>query len=353
MNKIIFRFAILLFSSIMLLTACGDDDNEMMTTDNDMVDDMDDDSDDDNSDNDDNDNDDGTIVNSDYFLTTSFVSMEMVTCTLEDGSTTECFEIVFTGDGVDGEAGPYCPTTIDDIGGLSLYDGETNPGLRNIAKDYLMDLVADGFTVFDEDDQDKVNVRLTSEKFAPDGFSYCLQLPFDGDLTFTYTIPVTPVSADEDVVLDEFDRIGFTVEGASIIAEVPSATLGPDGMTSDEINYPSLDPCGGHPDNSGDYHLHFIPQLMNQVLDANNISTVSCTLFDQVSSGSVLVGYALDGYPIYAYAEIPNDLDQCNGRTAATDEYPDGIYHYVGTTDSPNVPPCRKGLAAEMPVSIK
>ena len=50
--------------------------------------------------------------------------------------------------------------------------------------------------------------------------------------------------------------------------------------------------------------------------------------------------------------EIPNDLDECNGRTAATDEYPDGTYHYVGTTGSPNVPPCRKGLAAEMSVSI-
>lgn len=291
------------------------------------------------------------IIDSDYFNTSSFTSITTVTCTLEDGTETECYQIVFTGDAIDGEAGPYCPATINEIGGLSLYDGNTNPGLRNISKDFLNDLETDGWNIVDANND--VFVRYTSEQFPPNSdTSYCLQLPYDPDLTFTYTIPTSPIAATSAVTLDEFDRIGLTLDGTSIIAEVPSAVYGPSGNLSQQINFPSLDPCGGHPDNSGDYHLHFIPQVMNQILSENSITDVSCTLFNQVSDVT-LVGFALDGYPIYAYAEIPNDLDDCHGRTAVTTEYPNGIYHYVATTDLPNVPPCRKGLASERPYSVR
>jgi hypothetical protein len=85
---------------------------------------------------------------------------------------------------------------------------------------------------------------------------------------------------------------------------------------------------------------------MNQVLDANNIDDVTCTLVDQVSE-SKLIGFAKDGFPIYAYAVEPTDLDECGGRTAMTTDFPDGVYHYVASnTEAPNVPKCLKGVAA-------
>ena len=77
---------------------------------------------------------------------------------------------------------------------------------------------------------------------------------------------------------------------------------------------------------------------------------------------SPLIGYAIDGFPIYGpvgykndengsrvsrilkssfnenkeYVKDLGDLDECNGITSVTPEYPDGIYHYVMTIESEN-----------------
>ena len=93
---------------------------------------------------------------------------------------------------------------------------------------------------------------------------------------------------------------------------------------------PSIDPCGGHIDPFGYYHLHFGAEAMNEVLEANSITDVSCSNFTQ--SQTAFVGYAKDGYPIYSSHDSdvtePTDLDECYGHTSATTDYPDGIYHY-------------------------
>ncbi|WP_041263755.1 YHYH protein [Bernardetia litoralis] len=44
---------------------------------------------------------------------------------------------------------------------------------------------------------------------------------------------------------------------------------------------------------------------------------------------------------------IPPDLDECQGRTSATVDYPNGVYHYhISSTDAPNLPTYLKGVAA-------
>ncbi|MEM0942070.1 MAG: YHYH protein [Bacteroidota bacterium] len=286
------------------------------------------------------------IIQESYF-NSSLVSMEIVSAELEDGTIADCYQIVFTGDGIDGDQGPYCPETINDIGGLAVYDGETNPGLRNIASALLNDMETDGWDIVDENG----NVNVDDFSGAADRtVSNCLAAPYDPTLTFTYLIPVTPKLATSNDEITEIEMIGLTLNGSQMTGDPPSAVNGPamfGGMnTSDEISFPSLDPCGGHPDPAGYYHAHFIGEVMNQVLAANNISEVTCTLYLQ-TSGTTLVGFAKDGYPIYAYADMPADLDECQGRMATTPEYPDGIYHYVAsTTEAPNMPPCLKGIAA-------
>jgi len=45
----------------------------------------------------------------------------------------------------------------------------------------------------------------------------------------------------------------------------------------------------------------------------------------------------------WAYAAGAGDLDQCNGRFAATPEYPQGTYHYVLTDTFPFIPRCWMG----------
>lgn len=45
----------------------------------------------------------------------------------------------------------------------------------------------------------------------------------------------------------------------------------------------------------------------------------------------------------YEYVAGLGDLDECNGRTGVTPEFPNGIYHYVATDTFPHLPRCVKG----------
>ena len=50
----------------------------------------------------------------------------------------------------------------------------------------------------------------------------------------------------------------------------------------------------------------------------------------------------------YEYVAGLGDLDQCNGRTGVTPEFPEGIYHYVITATYPFVGRCVKGTPASI-----
>ncbi|MCK7614183.1 YHYH protein [Roseibium sediminicola] len=134
-----------------------------------------------------------------------------------------------------------------------------------------------------------------------------------------------------------------------------------------------LDRYNAHVQPNGTYHYHGIP---TGVLAAEGGNAVPA-----------LIGFAADGFPIYgpygysdptgksamrklkssyrvkqgtrpggpggryngkftqdwAFVAGAGDLDQCNGRFAATPEYPDGTYHYVLTDTFPFIPRCWMG----------
>ncbi|MDA8693248.1 YHYH protein [Saprospiraceae bacterium] len=291
-----------------------------------------------------------TIIQEAFFNSSSLMSFETVTATLEDGTSAECYQLTFSSNPV--ESGPFCPRTIDDVAGLGFYDGDTNPGLRVWSRQLLEDIENDGFNMVDDDGTVHVDF-LTG---MPDlSISNCLEATPDDDLLLTFLIPVEPKLGTSNDVIEEVEIIGVSTDGVPINGDPPSAVNGPSmmgggpggpGGAATEINFPSLDPCGGHHDPSGYYHWHFVPQVINQVLSSNGIDEVSCTLIDQTTSMQ-LFGFAKDGFPIYAYAVEPDDLDDCGGRTGETTEYPDGVYHYVAsTTEAANVPKCLKGVAA-------
>jgi YHYH protein/Fibronectin type III domain len=50
----------------------------------------------------------------------------------------------------------------------------------------------------------------------------------------------------------------------------------------------------------------------------------------------------------YEYAAGSGDLDECNGRTGVTPEFPAGIYHYVITDTYPYIGRCVKGTPASI-----
>jgi len=142
-----------------------------------------------------------------------------------------------------------------------------------------------------------------------------------------------------------------------------------------------LDASNAHVQPDGSYHYHGVPN----------------GLVEQLKGGKtmVLLGWAADGFPIYGpwahraagdaaspveemhssyrlkdgsrpdgaeapggrydgtytadfeYVEGSGDLDECNGRTGVTPEFPRGTYYYVLTREFPNVPRMFKGTPDE------
>ncbi len=152
----------------------------------------------------------------------------------------------------------------------------------------------------------------------------------------------------------------------------------------DDMNHAHVQP-------NGEYHYHGMPELLIEFLGDNQ--------------GMAIVGWASDGFPVYArygysnasdssssvkvlqtsyrlksqpdtnrpgvltaliggrggdtnpntpipmgaftqdfeYVEGLGDLDRCNGRFGVTPEFPDGIYYYVVTDDFPFFTRCLKG----------
>ena len=304
-------------------------------------------------------------INESFFNSAALVSFTTVNCTLENGSATTCYEMVFTSNPV--ENGPYCPSIIDEIGGVGIYDGNTNPGFQVLKRSLWEAMEADGFDIVDEEgnitivDPSAGGVGGGPPAGGPGGddaagddnaaggvTSACLEATPDDELLLTFLIPVTPELLSTPDVIESIENIGISIDGIPLTGDPPSATMSVGGMPGGGGTIPSIDPCGGHMDPSGYYHLHFVAEEMNNVYEARGITEVSCSNFTQ--SETALVGFAKDGFPIYASkdsnGELPTDLDECNGHVGPTPEFPNGIYHYhASSTSALNLPPCLVGVS--------
>ena len=140
-----------------------------------------------------------------------------------------------------------------------------------------------------------------------------------------------------------------------------------------------VDSNKSHVQPTGEYHIHGMPEKLMAKLNKG--------------TAMALVGWAADGFPVYArygytramdassatmvmrgsyrtkaapdagrpstnlvsmgsfrqdweYVAGLGDLDECNGRTGVTPEFPSGIYHYYITDSYPYIHRCVKGTAA-------
>lgn len=285
-------------------------------------------------------------------------SYDTVSCTLDNGSETTCYELVFnvnevrdgSGDGelIDDELGPFCPSsyTAED-GGVGIYDGDTGPGFQNLTKTLWDNMEIDGYDAIDESAglvciQDPGGVNAT---IGDNCDSYCLNASADDTLTVTYTIPLIPEALNSPEYLGEVEHIGLSLDGIPITGQPPS-------VVDRGGNIPSLDYCGGHHDPAGYYHWHLVPESADLVhIEHGTDGLADCSAYI-TQDNTVLTGFARDGYPIYAYQDLisdvistPSDLDECNGHTGVTTEFPDGVYHYHASLDAPNLPECITGAA--------
>jgi len=112
---------------------------------------------------------------------------------------------------------------------------------------------------------------------------------------------------------------------------------GLDAGNRDAAAWEAQDRCGGHPQVSGRYHYHSIPACLNEGESRRRHSR--------------LVGYALDGFPIYGPRgedgeELTNDdLDVCHGHShrVKLDGEKVRTYHYHGTAEYPYTVGCLRG----------
>lgn len=133
---------------------------------------------------------------------------------------------------------------------------------------------------------------------------------------FKFYIPLSPTVASS-VSSTPLGSIGVSLSGVPFFNQYG----GPNNQPLDN-EIASFDSYYGHPQQSGEYHYHWEPLYLTS------------------EDSSILVGYSLDGFPIYgptnqSDGQYPTDLDEINGHTHVTEEYPDGTYHYHATATVP------------------
>jgi len=144
-----------------------------------------------------------------------------------------------------------------------------------------------------------------------------------------YSLPRHPKRASSAGCLSG-GPVGIAKNGVAIFDAL-------DAGDRDAVAHEVQDSCGGHPQRGGVYHYHDIPSCLTEGEPANRASG--------------LVGYALDGYPIYgphgAHGRLltDDDLDACHGQLSKV--WFEGrwqrIYHYNATLEYPYTLGCFHG----------
>jgi len=179
------------------------------------------------------------------------------------------------------------------------------------------------------------------------------------DKSMTYNIPFSPKINPNGPVNTSLGTVGVALNGVRLFNayEDPNDTSAYGRIFST---------CCGHPAQNGDYHYHQYPKCLKLLGEQWQSEKDVCDRIDKLvedNESSPLIGFALDGFPIYGPVGLVNgkskilqtsytgpinqagnptyiansgDLDECNGREAPTSEFPEGIYHYVMTIKSEN-----------------
>ncbi|MCC5612205.1 YHYH protein [Nostoc sp. CHAB 5834] len=134
----------------------------------------------------------------------------------------------------------------------------------------------------------------------------------------TIKIPLNPKVASTHAAT-ALGVIGIALNGVALFNQY----AGGGAPLTNEVG--GFDQYWGHPQGSGVYHYHVEPLYLTTVK----------------STKSGLMGFLLDGFPVYGPQEedgtvVTNSmLDDYHGHTHKTVDYPNGIYHYHFTTEAP------------------
>lgn len=257
-----------------------------------------------------------------------------IPCTLETGIEATCLEITvgYQPEGL--EIGPFCPSNIDEKGGIWDWDGE-NAGLYRLDRAFFEMLTDQGYRFYDENGDIAISDPGSGQ--PPQAEHTCLMAAPDESVIITMRIPVDPVMADTPSPLGTVAKVGIALDGVPIFADAPSVL--------DTGHLPSLDVCGGHIDPGGWYHWHATSTDIDTILETEGVDA-HC---DLTQDPTAVFGYAFDGFPILGSLEadgsIPKGLDTCSGHI--DDTVFGETYHYHASVEFPNLPPCLVGVVAQ------
>jgi YHYH protein len=136
---------------------------------------------------------------------------------------------------------------------------------------------------------------------------------------FTFKIPLKP-AASANHSATPLGPIGVAINGVPLYNQY----AGP-GNQPLATEMASFDKFYGHAQQTGQYHYHVEP--------------IYLTTIKSIKSG--LIGFLLDGFPVYGPEEengslvTNNSLDAYHGHNHITIDYPNGIYHYHFTAEAP------------------
>ena len=180
-------------------------------------------------------------------------------------------------------------------------------------------------------------VRVPAAETATAGADPTVEQRYD------FSIPTEPTNAASPTSTS-LGTIGLMISGAALfnpyegdgttVATASNFTV--KNAAGEDVAF--LDSCNGHPTPMGEYHYHALPKCITTVVDGD-------------AGPSHIIGIAFDGYLIYGNRDIDgkdvtaSQLDDCNGITSPTPEFPAGIYHYVllDTADSTSSIRCFTG----------
>lgn len=278
---------------------------------------------------------------------------ELVDCTLSNGEDSQCYTAVY--ENVRETRTVICPENVGEVGGLGIYDGTTNPGIRVLDDDLWADFATDGYDIINDDGT--INIQVP-EGGPGSGFieagsgisGSCLDAELDETYQITYTIPAYPTKATSVATTNSLEYWGLSLDG------FPFAEKPPGAASQVGVAIPGLDSCGGHPQPDGPYHYHLVPHVIDDLLAQNDITKVVCEYIPQTDNA--ILGYARDGFAIYGTRDaddtIPNDLDQCQGHTHSSDDDNETYHYHITNELSPstdtgytNILPCTVGETAE------
>lgn len=254
---------------------------------------------------------------------------EIVDCVTTSGTHTSCYKLVTSGAPAGRIPGHFCPRNISDgpeVAG-AWFSKEGEGDLIDLTGEFIANLA----TYYNDPnwklyDPETGKVRYTATREACLGAARpdveeqykqnCIECELsylDDDFTRTFLIPVTPIPAART---ERVRTVGIALDGSELAGPAPTdAILG-------AYTIAAFDDCGGHINEHQGYHYH---------------STTGCT--DTVVSDdgyAPLIGYAADGYAIYAMKDAQGreaeSLDECRGTSD-----PIRGYHYRAASPSENM----------------